>query len=98
METNPVVHLSRWSVKPGAGTDIYTAPELATICLHGLVSGHPRHADGTEVTTGTIVSADGRMAHGKRTTYVLGSIDPRYRRWLKKKGMAYNPAAPIVFK
>lgn len=54
-------------------------PEQERLCLHGLVSGHPRCADGREVTTSLIVSRNGNKVVTKSgSEYELGEVDPLY--------------------
>lgn len=54
-------------------------PEHERFCLHGVVRGHYRCADGKEVTTSTIVSRRGdRVVTKSGSEYELGPADPMY--------------------
>jgi hypothetical protein len=50
--------LENWGVVFGGAVDPYKAPEQLKHYLNGDVSGHPRHLDGTNVTTSSIVEVD----------------------------------------
>ncbi len=89
------VRLDNWSV----GSDPYAAPELKRVWLHGVCTGHPHKPDGERVRTSNIKSADGRTVTTESgTVYRLGRVDPGYRKWLREKGLAYDPRAPVKVK
>lgn len=55
------------------------APEQERACLHGFVYGHPRCADGKEVTTSLVVARDGTLIVTKSgSAYELGDADSGY--------------------
>ena len=55
------------------------APEQDRFCLHGFVRGHPRCADGKEVTTSLVVSQHGEKVVTKSgSEYELGHVNSTY--------------------
>lgn len=88
------VRIETWSVEY-RGTP-YLAPEAFRRCLVGTAYGHPERAAGHEVMTSPIVSAKGRLVTtASGTIYELGEPSPAYLAWLKGKGIAFDPEAPI---
>ena len=67
--------LENWS----AVSDPYQVPEIAGYYLHGIVYGHPRFDDGSEVTTSRIVGiiGDEVLTHSGNL-YELGNADSEY--------------------
>lgn len=64
--------------------------------LMGRVRGDPRRCDGTRVTTTRVVETHGRMVTTKSgTCYKLGRVSRKYRCWLRARGIAYDPRAPV---
>jgi hypothetical protein len=54
-------------------------PEQERCCLHGIVLGHPRCADGKEITTSLVVSRNGNCVVTKSgNEYELGEVDKVY--------------------
>jgi hypothetical protein len=93
------VKLQDWSVRSGGPGEWFLAPEVAPVRLEGVVTGHPRKSDGKRVVTTRIVESEGRIVTTRSgTKYRLGRIQRGYRRWLTKKGLAYNPRQPIKVK
>lgn len=90
-----MIRLDGWAVVP-CGGNRYTAPELLPRALTGIVFGHPGHQDGKHVTTSQIVAVYKRTVTTRSgTTYRLGPIDRRYRAFLRKQGIPFDPACPI---
>jgi hypothetical protein len=72
--------LESWSMI-AALADPYKAPEQATMRLAGLVYGHPRFADGDQVTTSSIESREGEIViTASGTRYELGAVLAEYER------------------
>ncbi len=72
------MRLDRWCVISRSSPTLQP-PEIERLCLHGFVSGHPRCADGKEVTTSRVVSQSGNVVVTKSgSSYELGSVDPAY--------------------
>lgn len=96
-DSKRVVRLECWSVRQGPDAEVYyQAPELIIKQLHGRCYGHPRIADGELVTTSPIVSVFGRMVCTKTgTSYLLGTPDPGYIKWLEANGHPFDPEHPI---
>ena len=93
-----VVVLQDWEVRMRS-TDPYCPPECNYNCLSGFPHGHPTKDQQRKVITSGLAKVEGRMVTTKSgTVYQLGRINPKYRAWLKEKGIAYNPAQPIVDK
>lgn len=95
-EDVPMIYrLEVWSVV-AAVSHAYMAPELAKLSLHGRVFGHPRHDDGTEVTTSYIEKAEGTMVlTHSGSIYQLGVPSAAYVHYLDAIGYVFNPAAPV---
>jgi hypothetical protein len=75
------IRLENWSVVTDA--DPYKAPEQLVSRLHGQAFGHPRFADGSEVTTSRVMGCSESKDHlaivtGSGSHYVLGEVDPDY--------------------
>lgn len=86
-------HLEQWSVvMPELPDDKYKHPELREMlrgkCLQGVVSGHPRIPDGSEITTSSLKEIDvkDKKAVTRNTIYTLGEPSPVFIHWLKKQG------------
>lgn len=70
--------LDNWSVGSHKA-DSFLPPELKRPCLHGILTGHPKHADGTEVTTSAIIGVEGDyIKTSSGSLYELGTVDPQY--------------------
>lgn len=65
----PVVELDNWVLVGGP---------KGTPCLRGRCRGHPRHADGTLITTSTVRGQRAGMPMTRHTLYLLGEPDPSY--------------------
>ncbi len=82
MKTNQI-KIKNWSVV--AEEAPYTAPELLPMRLRGKVYGHPRHENGTIVTTSIITKVNGRKVETHSGShYALGKIDVQYRKWIEE--------------
>jgi hypothetical protein len=58
---------------------VYSAPELRTFHLQGLVSEHPDFEEGHHITTSRIVGKVGEdIITRSGTVYTLGDVDPKY--------------------
>src|ERR1051325_6577137 len=70
--------LEKWCVI-SRSSPMMQPPETERFCLHGFVSGHPRCADGKEVTTSLVVSRNGNKVVTKSgSEYELGLVDSLY--------------------
>lgn len=80
--------LQNWSLRYiGEFNDnLYLAPELRTLSLHGEVYNDEkgRFKDGEVVTTSHIMNIDGRVVTTRNTVYTLGDVDPNYVAWHKE--------------
>lgn len=80
--------LNQWSVI--ATGDMFTAPELRTKVLRGVVGDK-------KITTSPIERSSGRTVTTQSgSVYELGSIDPYYKAWLDQSGIKYNEDNPVV--
>jgi len=74
--------LTKWSLRHSiAGVDPYMAPERIKTYLNGDVYGHPNFADGTNVTTSSIVKVDNdteTVTTSSGSLYALGGVDTAY--------------------
>lgn len=82
-----MAHLEQWSLNSGAVSP-YTAPELATQHLHGIVSNHPNCPDGDVVTTTSVEEIDfaARAARTRNTEYTLGEPSADWLKWCEDNG------------
>lgn len=88
--------LTQWSVCRLDLDAPFRAPELGVYGLSGVVTGHPRRADGTRVQTSRIVNVAGRTVTTEHTTYELvGDPNPAWLTWLEEHGYRYDPADPV---
>lgn len=88
--------LQNWYV--GFDGDEWTPPEYLRKYLVGDVydDPRPRFHDGKHISTGYIAAVKGReVTTSNGSVYRLGRISPKYRRWLKAQGIAYNPKQPV---
>jgi hypothetical protein len=70
--------LDKWCVLSRSSPALQP-PELERLCLHGVVSGHARCADGKEVTTSIVIYRNGNKVVTKSgSEYELGNVDPSY--------------------
>lgn len=70
--------LEKWSVG-GHHPDPYYPPEFQQPALHGIVYGHHRKSDGSEVTTSPIVGVEGEFVKTESgTLYELGEVYHAY--------------------
>lgn len=93
MSGQPVI-LRNWSVI-SAGNP-YMAPELHSVCLHGVADNHPDFAPDTEITTSPIVGADGRVITTWSRQYVLeGPPAQQYAAHLERSGIALDEKQPV---
>lgn len=102
------VRLRQWSIvasviQNGDGSLIgYLAPERIPQRrrLKGRVYGHPnpRHPDGKEVVTSSIVGVRGRLVTTSNgTEYLLeGAPDPKYEQFCIEKGYSINRDSPVT--
>ena len=97
-DDKPIVHLDDWSIVPGAELNPYQAPEMATVKLHGRVTGHPFHDDGTYVTTSTPQASYGELIETHNTIYELGRMSSGYGEWCFHNGIEVDPKLPFKFK
>lgn len=86
--------LTAWSVCRLDLDAPFRAPELGAYGLSGVVTGHPRRADGTRVQTSRIVQVDGSTVATRNTVYLLADPDPEWLAWLAEQGYRYDPADP----
>lgn len=92
-----VVELADWAVVY-ANDDPWMPPEAAGgIALAGVVTGHPKMADGMRVQTPPIVAADGRniTTEEKGVVFRLGEPSEGYRAWLAENRPNWDPENPI---
>lgn len=74
--------LDKWLVVPHLDDRTpFTSPESVRPCLHGIVTDHPNHKDGTSITTSVIQERlpDGRI-RTENTIYELGDVEPQYEK------------------
>lgn len=74
----------------------YTPPERRKVRLQGIVTGHPKKADGTSIVTTSIRESVGRQVTTRSgTVYDLGEPAPEFLQWLKDNGREYDPVNPV---
>jgi len=93
------VRLDNWSVTYSK-KDWYTPPELASVSLQGIITGHETIPDGSHAKTGTILEAEGRIVTTNESPTTikvhLGRIRPEYRRWLRKHRPEWDWRNPVT--
>ena len=69
--------LENWSF---GSNDPHAAPEADPPTLFGEVYGHPRHVDGKEIRTSTIVGIEEEetIVTESGSRYILGKVRPEY--------------------
>jgi hypothetical protein len=93
-----MIKLHNWKVVSEKGSP-YRAPETLGIQLKGDVYGHKAFNDGDHIRTSAIVSVEGRVISTRSgSLYLLGRIDPLYRKFLKLQRPHWNWRKPITFK
>ena len=97
-QEKPEVWLDDWSMVPNGEPNPYQAPELRRATLHGKVSGHPFHEDGSYVTTSTPLASNGRQVETHNTIYELGRMSSGYGEWCFHNGIEVDPKLPFKFK
>lgn len=92
------IRIDMWSVC-FAIHDPWLAPELKGQALHGFVNDHPlfKESSPKRVTTSPITKIDGRkIVTASGTVYILGRIEPKYRKWLRECRPAWDWRKPIT--
>jgi hypothetical protein len=70
--------LERWSIVSKIAP-AFCPPEDSAFCLHGIVTGHPRYADGKEVRTSQVVHRRGKnIVTRSGHEYELGNANADY--------------------
>ena len=88
---SPRATLHRWAVEVGG--DRYTAPELRRTRIR---ADHPGGKVGVYIVTSSLTGSEGRLVRtSSGSVYRLGRVHPRYRRWLRRHGIAYDPRQPV---
>ena len=89
-----MIEIKNWSIV--GSVDPYRAPELRIIHLAGTVADHPTGLKG-KIRTSAITQVKGREVTTKSgTKYLLGCIEPKYRKWLRKNRPLWNWRKPIT--
>ena len=92
-----VVELENWRTA-SSSDDPYRPPELNSVCLKGIVKGHRRKEDGTEVFTSSIRDSQGKYVLTSNTLYKLGSPKEEFLEYLKSIGKEFDPLNPVKMK
>jgi hypothetical protein len=91
-----MIHLTSWATGRPKFTSPYLAPEVAGICLRGIVTGHPHKPDGSQIITSRIVLVRGREVKTESGSwYRLGEPSAEFLEHLKNEGRVFDPEAPI---
>ena len=96
-DSKPTVLLDDWRLVPNGELNPYQAPELRRATLHGKVTGHPFHDDGTYVTTSSPQVSAGNVVETYNTIYKLGQMSKGYQEWCFHNGVDVDPKTPIKF-
>ena len=73
------------------------APECGTFQIRGRVYGHPEHYDGKLISTSAVKKVSGRIVTTySGSIYKLGTIEPDYRKLLKKTKPEWDWRNPIT--
>ena len=75
----------------------YDPPESKRFKVSGEIIGSPKFADGTRITTSSLVRIDGLKVYTSNgSTYLLGAPAPAYVQWCKHNGCHVpTPEEPI---
>lgn len=88
--------LEQWSVVYLDEWNCYTAPERRPRGLRGIVHGHPRHEDGTRITTSRIGSANGRRVTTESgSVYHLGDAEEAFLLVCAERGIVVDSENPV---
>jgi hypothetical protein len=91
-----MIKLHSWSTIASASNP-YRAPETICLCLKGKAYGHPSFEDGAAIKTSRVVSIVGRkITTYSGSEYILGTIDPLFRKFLKRYRPEWNWRKPIT--
>jgi hypothetical protein len=94
-----MIKIEDWGTMRSPAANPFQAPELAGICLRGVVFGHPHKEDGTKVITSDIVSVKGLVVETySGSTYLLGKPSEDFLKYLAEQGRVFNPENPIEVK
>ena len=96
--SKPLVILDEWCLVALEGDDPYKAPEVRTATLHGVVTGHPLHEDGTHVTTTAPLASAGREVETQNTIYYLGEVSKDWEKWCFHNGVDVDLSNPVKVK
>lgn len=81
--------LHTWRLVVDNGGDNFRAPEMCTQRVAGELAGR-------QIMTSSPVATDGRYFRTySGSVYRLGRIDPKYRAWIRRQGLKYNPKSPL---
>jgi hypothetical protein len=73
----------------------YLPPETLALCLRGEVYDHPHYPDGDRIRTSRVLSVEGKNITTQNTVYVLGEIDPEYKKWIDENYPNWDANNPI---
>lgn len=92
-----LIRLDQWSTTNALPDGPFSLPETEAH-LQGRVTGHPKHADGEAVLTTPICAFDGgrEVVTESGSRYYLGTVDPRFRAWLRRHRPGWNWRRPIA--
>jgi hypothetical protein len=91
-----MIHLTNWATGRPKFTSPYLAPEVAGLCLRGVVTGHPRKPDGSRIITSRVVQVRGRHVKTESGNwYRLGDPSEEFLEYLASEGRTFDPEAPI---
>lgn len=94
-----MIKINNWSVIISPGCDTYTPPECLSTSLHGLVDNHPKLGENVWISSSPITNVNGRVIQTlSGSEYILGRIDPEYRKVLRKIRPNWDWKKPITMK
>lgn len=94
------IRIDYWQIVHDSGLVPYTAPELVRLYLRGFAHDHPKLGS-QEIQTSAVINFHlgkngARLVTTKSgSVYLLGKINPKYRKWLKKHYPNWNWREPI---
>lgn len=95
-----LIKLESWSVRqhPDNG---YTPPEMCIPVLVGIPDRHPhkpyKDVTNKKIRTSQIISSNGRKVTTRSgTVYLLGKVDPEYRKYLRKISPNWDYRKPVT--
>ena len=91
--------IDRWSFVSRSRNDLYSAPEQMTHCLSGYIqekdTGEIKRICSSRIKKLEVIGNRRVVITKSGSRYILGTIDPRYRSWLKENHPNWDWKNPL---